>query len=133
MHVEKHELGRDGGIPSVVGALAEEVVEGLLARYCYHDLVHLGDDAVLAEGAHGEDDLILVVLHEQYGLLTHAVSPSIVPPDGRAYTRQRTEKNYAPGVNAGGASNCLRRTLGSGSRSSPRPSLRSRRRGILRL
>ena len=64
VHVEKYELGHNGG-------LAEEVVDSFFTVLCDNDLVHFSDDAVLAEGAHGEDDLITVVLDEQNGLLIY--------------------------------------------------------------
>lgn len=58
-----------------MGALSEEIIKRLFAVPCDHDLVNLGDDAVLSEGAHGENYLILVVLYEEYGPLTHTDSP----------------------------------------------------------
>ncbi|HEY6582869.1 MAG TPA: hypothetical protein VIZ60_17295 [Rubrobacter sp.] len=73
MDIEEHELGRDLGIPSLVRAPTEEVVDSLFAAFCDHDIINLGDDGVFAEGAHGKDDLIPVVLDEQNGLLTHQI------------------------------------------------------------
>jgi len=68
VHAEKHKLGQDDGFSSLVGSFAEEIAERLFAALSDHDL---GDDAVLAEGAHGEDDRDQVVLDEQNGLPTH--------------------------------------------------------------
>jgi len=73
MDIEEHELGPDLGIPSLVRAPTEEVVDSLFAAFCDHDIINLGDNGVFAEGAHGEDDLIPVVLNEQNGLPTHKI------------------------------------------------------------
>ena len=91
MHVQQDELGHLRGVAVGVGSLAEQVVQRLLPVPGDHHVVHLGDDAVLAEGAHRERDLVPVVLDEQYGLLAHAVAEGIM----RRRTRHASKKESA--------------------------------------
>jgi hypothetical protein len=58
-------------LPLTFGTLAEKVVYRLLAALRDHDVVDLVHDAVFAEGAHGEDDLIPVVFDKHNGLMVH--------------------------------------------------------------
>src|SRR5215207_2795040 len=88
LHVEQDELRHDAGVPPDVGARSEEVLQRLLTVADDDDPVHLLDDAVRAEGAHGEEDLVLVVLDEQDGSIAHAVPhvscwQRIILADGR--------------------------------------------------
>src|SRR5215216_6279596 len=100
MDIEEHELGRDLGIPSLVRAPTEEVVDSLFAALCDHDIVNLGDDAVFAEGAHGEDDLIPVVLDEHNGL-THQLPPiggALYPPQSAGAQGKTTPPTFSLGA-----------------------------------
>src|SRR3712207_8221819 len=76
LHVQQDELRLVARVPSGVGAGAEDVIERLLAVPGDHHLVYLFDDTVLAEGAHCEQNLVLVVLDQQDGPIAHALRPS---------------------------------------------------------
>jgi hypothetical protein len=63
-------------------------------------------DAVLAKGAHGEDDLLLVIHYEQYRLLLfHARRPVVLFLPARSYPAAfRLYRKRSPPAYAGGAS-----------------------------
>src|SRR5215212_4774061 len=56
MDIEEHELGRDPGIPSLVRAPTEEVVDSLFAAFCDHDIINLGEQNGLLTAGFSEHD-----------------------------------------------------------------------------